>query len=474
MDEKSVPAGHDFEQCEVANSQKRGFWSMFVIMMGFTFFSASMWAGNTLGYGLTPKQFFLAVLAGNLFLGVYCGLLALAAARTGLSIHLLSRHSFGTYGSHIPSIALALTQIGWFGVGVAMFAIPTTVWLKDAAFLQGTWFVTGPTMFVWPADGLPCHLLWTLTVVSGILMTSSAYFGIKALQVISIVAVPAIAVLGGWSAIQALFFDKPEFIMQHNTVLANSGVVIQNGFEALKNHVPEAGKSLGMIMAISMAIGSFISGGTCTPDFTRFSKNSKTAVWTTVLAFFIGNSLMFFFGAAAAMVYDTNDISEVLKIQGLLLPAIIVLGLNIWTTNDNALYTSGLGLANITRLPKRHLVLFNGALGTIFAIWLNNNFCGWLNILNTFIPPCGAIILVDYFIIRRAKYETTAEKKFTPVSIVAVIAWAIGTFFALAAADKLVHIKALQFGLPAVNGLLIAAIVYVILSKCFCCKCNKQ
>ena len=27
--------------------------------------------------------------------------------------------------------------------------------------------------------------------------------------------------------------------------------------------------------------------------------------------------------------------------------AILVLGLNIWTTNDNALYTAGLGLANI-------------------------------------------------------------------------------------------------------------------------------
>ncbi len=32
--------------------------------------------------------------------------------------------------------------------------------------------------------------------------------------------------------------------------------------------------------------------------------------------------------------------------------AILVLGLNIWTTNDNALYTAGLGLANIFNKKK--------------------------------------------------------------------------------------------------------------------------
>ena len=134
-----------------------------------------------------------------------------------------------------------------------------------------------------------------------------------------------------------------------------------------------------MVTAISMAIGSFISGGTCTPDFARYSKSIKTGVSTTVLAFFIGNSIMIAFGAIGAMVWN---ISEVLIKQGLLVAGVIVLGLNIWTTNDNALYTSGLGLSNITKIPKRHLVLFNGALGTIAAIWLNNNFVGWPNILS--------------------------------------------------------------------------------------------
>ena len=486
MNTSNSNVGHDFELGAVDEQQKRGFWSMFVIMMGFTFFSASMWVGLTLANGLTAGRFFWGVMAGNLILGIYTGLLAYPAARTGLSVHLLARYSFGVFGSDIPSTVLAVTQIGWFGVGVAMFSIPTTVWLNDAAFLQGTWFATGPTVSPWGVTApLHAHLLWFITIVAGAAMTSSAYFGIKALHVISLVAVPAIAVLGGWSAIQALFFDKPEFILEHNptlaATLAASGDTIKSGWDALAGHVPgtdpKTGASLaiGMVSAISLGIGSFVSGGSCTPDFTRFAKTPKIAVTTTVLAFFIGNSLMFFFGGAAAMVYGKNDISNVMYIQGLLLPAVIVLLLNIWTTNDNALYTSGLGLANITGLPKRFLVLFNGALGTVAALWLYNHFCGWLTILNTFIPPCGAILIADYFIRARRRYPEMKDKKFVCVSPPAVVAWALGSVVALAGFGYIELGSFFKMGIPAINGMVVAAVVYLVLSAvCPCtrkCKC---
>ena len=475
---------HDFEQSSVDESQKRSFWSMFVIMMGFTFFSASMWVGLTLANGLTAGRFFWAVMAGNLILGVYTALLAYPAAKTGLSVHLLSRYSFGTFGSDIPSTVLAVTQIGWFGVGVAMFSIPTTVWLNDASFLQGTWFATGPEISPWGVTApLHAHLLWSITIVAGIAMTSSAYFGIKALHIISLVAVPAIAVLGGWSAIQALFVDSPEFIAAHNAAI-DAGT-IKHGWDALANHVPgvdaKTGVSLaiGMVSAISLGIGSFVSGGSCTPDFARFAKNAKIAVVTTVLAFFIGNSLMFFFGGAAAMVYGKNDISLVMQLQGLLIPAVIVLLLNIWTTNDNALYTSGLGISNITGLPKRWVVLFNGALGTVAALWLYNNFCGWLNILNTFIPPCGAILITDFFLVNKCKYPALEDKKFAFVSPPAVVAWALGSVVALAGFNKFGlgdMVPFLMKGIPAINGMVVAAVVYLVLSAiCPCtrkCKCD--
>ena len=410
---------HDYSQSNVPQQQRRGFWSMFVVMLGFTFFSASMWTGTTLGNGLTVSNFIWAVLIGNLILGVYTSALAYMASSTGLSVHLLARRSFGKRGSALPSAILAITQIGWFGVGVAMCAIPIQTYLKNLkiSFFHHTL-----------VNGIDCNI-WIPVIISGILFTASAYFGIKALTIVSLVAVPAIAIGGGFSALK-VFYDNP------------------GAWDKLMHFVPEGDSALTLSAAVALTIGSFISGGTCTPDFVRFAKDRKIAVSTTAIAFFIGNSLMFLFGAVGGMFYKTKDISDVLVLQGLLVPGIIVLTFNIWTTNDNALYTSGLGLANITGLPKKYLVLVCGTLGTIFAVTLYNNFCGYLNILNTFIPPVGAVLMADFFVIRRyIKSETVPGN-----GIPAVLAWACGTLVA----------NFVECGFTAINGMVVAFVCYVI------------
>src|SRR5699024_11284133 len=105
-------------------------------------------------------------------------------------------------------------------------------------------------------------------------------------------------------------------------------------------------------------IGSFISAGTLTPDFTRFSRKKISAVIATVIAFFIGNTLMFVFGAVGSIATGEADISEVMFMQNLIVRAIIVLGINIGTTHDNALYASGLGLSDITYVSRDNVVIF--------------------------------------------------------------------------------------------------------------------
>nr|WP_215417942.1 cytosine permease [Escherichia coli] len=131
------------------------------VMLGLTFFSASMWTGGTLGTGLSYHDFFLAVLIGNLLLGIYTSFLGYIGAKTGLTTHLLARFSFGVKGSWLPSLLLGGTQVGWFGVGVAMFSIP-----------------------VGKATGLDINLL---IAVSGLLMTVTVFFGISALTVLSVI-----------------------------------------------------------------------------------------------------------------------------------------------------------------------------------------------------------------------------------------------------------------------------------------------
>lgn len=99
------------------------------------------------------------------------------------------------------------------------------------------------------------------------------------------------------------------------------------------------------ISEYGIVVGSFVSGGTATPNFSRFAKTPKVAIIATVVAFFVGNSIMMVFGAVGGAVTGVADIFDILILQGLAIPAVITLGLNIWTTNNNALYTAGLGVS---------------------------------------------------------------------------------------------------------------------------------
>lgn len=396
----------EFSLQPVPQENRNGFWKMLAVMMGLTFFSASMLAGGELGAGLTFVQFIGIVLAGNLILGGYTGALAYTAAKTGLSTHLLARYAFGEKGSYLSSFLLGATQVGWFGVGVAMFAVP-----------------------VQAATGMNVYLI---IVLAGLLMTGTAFFGMKALTILSMIAVPAIAILGGFSALSA--------------------TETAGGIQALMAYQPA--EAMGIAAALTVCIGSFASAGTLTPDFARFSKTNRTAVCTTVIAFFIGNSLMFLFGAIGTFAFGLADISEVMFMQGLVLPAILVLGLNIWTTNDNALYASGLGFSNITKIPKGKVVIFNGIVGTAAAMWLYINFMGFLTVLGTALPPIGAIILADCFIVKRGKYPQFATMKFKAVNWAGIAAWAAGV-----AAANVVP------GIPPINGILGSAVIYVVAMK---------
>ena len=132
---------------------------------------------------------------------------------------------------------IGLTQIGWCGVGLTMFAYP----MREVFFPNGG---TGS--------------LWAMIIIIGVCIMCSAYFGVKGLEVVSWISVPLIAILGSY----AMF------------VSASKG----GGLAQVLDKVSD-GSILTIPAGIAMVIGSFVSGGTSTPNFVRFSK-VKPAVWT--------------------------------------------------------------------------------------------------------------------------------------------------------------------------------------------------
>lgn len=398
----------DYTNMPVDQKGRKSNLSMFMVMLGFTFFSASMWVGQQLASGLNWSQFVWAILLGGAILAAYTGALGWIGAESGLTLDMLARKSFGSKGSWLPSAMISFTQTGWFGVGLAMFAIPVA---KEVMGLE----VTPDSM---PWEG------YLLVFAAGVMMTASAYYGIKSLTIVSYIAVPAVAILGTIAMILA----------------------VTRGDTGLVEQFSKGTKDLGIIAGAGLVVGSFVSGGTATPNFTRFAKNGKVGLLITVVAFFLGNSLMFLFGAVSSIYAGGNDIFEVMLNLNLFYLAVLVLGLNIWTTNDNALYTAGLGLSNIFGLPKKAMVIISGIIGTVAAVWLYWNFCDWLNVLNCTLPPVGIILILHYF---THKGKEEKEKVVDWSAVIGVVAGAV--------VANLVH-----WGFASINGMAVATVCWLI------------
>ena len=94
------------------------------------------------------------------------------------------------------------------------------------------------------------------------------------------------------------------------------------------------------------------------------------------------------------------------------------------------------------------MVLISGVVGTLAAVWLYWNFCGWLNILNCTLPPVGIILILSYFM-HKKDFETTETS--VQVNWFSVIGVVLGAVVA-----NVVH-----WGFASINGMVVAGACYI-------------
>lgn len=314
--------------------------------------------GGTLGQAFSIGQLLWIIVIGNLLLGAYAATLAYIACKSGLTSVLMGRFCFGEKGSKLSDFILGFTQIGWYAWGTATIAL---------VLVRTT--------------GMPEWLEIPLMVLFGFGFCVTAMIGYKGMDWLSRFAVPAFIII-------SLF----------------TGLVDARGFAGLSQQTPT--ESMSLAAAITVIIGTFISGGTQATNWSRFAKTPKIAVIATLAAFFIGNGLMVLTGALGTMIYQQADIVDVLIAQGFVTIAVLMLFLNIWTTQDNTIYNFAVAGCNLLRTEKRRLVTVGGAaIGTVLAVGgMYNLLIPFLVLLGTFIPPMGGVIMADFWLKHKGRY----------------------------------------------------------------------
>lgn len=132
-------------------------------------------------------------------------------------------------------------------------------------------------------------------------------------------------------------------------------------------------------------------------------------------------------GAIAAINTGAFDPSGILLGLGFVPLAIILAIANIWTTNDNNLYSATLGASRSLRIPRYAAVILCGLIGAIFAAFNPATIGSIFTILiavGSTAPSLGGVVLGAYIFRELTKSEKT-------LPIVAWAGWIVGSIVSI-------------------------------------------
>lgn len=186
-----------------------------------------------------------------------------------------------------------------------------------------------------------------------------------------------------------------------------------------------------------------------------------------------GNILMLICGSIATIAMNEYDLTLILLGFGLVIPSLILMTTNIFTTNAANLYSTGLNLANSFKIGRTKMMLILigvSAAATLLKPHEADFYYTFLNALGNVIPPLAGIIVADYFVVNKGRYLPLEKSRFVAWNPIPWISWVVSVIivFTLAAVAPRV-----QENIPApFTGIVLGAVFHIILMKATKTKVN--
>ncbi|MDO0824236.1 putative hydroxymethylpyrimidine transporter CytX [Desulfosporosinus nitroreducens] len=272
-----------------------------------------------------------------------------------------TRISFGQYGSYLFSVLNVLQLLGWTAVMI----------------IVGARSVNHITKTLWSFDNLT---VWSLMI--GILIMFWLWLGKdsgwKMANNIAVVLLFCLTIF-----LSIIIFGNHELFTREGTGTISFGNAVE----------------FAVVMPLSWL--PLIS------DYTRFAKTKRGSAWGSWLGYFIGSSWMFIIGLGAAIVASDADPTAMLLAANLGIVALGIIVLATVTTTFLDAYSAGVSFLNIfPKLKEKTVALVMTGIGTGLAIVVNiEQYEVFLYAIGSVFAPLFAILLTDYFLLKRKKIQ---------------------------------------------------------------------
>lgn len=319
-------------------------------------------------------QGIVAIISGHV---IGCTLLyfaGLIGANSGMYAMESSRISFGRQGSYIFSVLNILQLIGWTAVMIIGAAKAMSTLSKSVMGFENT-------------------LFWCAFVGGLIIIWISV--GMKNLGKVNIFAVGGLFVLT---------------ILLSTVVFKSSSVSTHTGF-------------ISFGMAVELSVAMPLSWLPLISDYTRNAKKPKLTTLVSSLSYFVGSSWMYIIGLGAAIYAGNSDIAQILMSAGLSVAAMIIVIMSTVTTTFLDVYSAGASFTNISkRVSEKWAAIIVCIIGILIAMFTPiEQYQNFLYLIGSAFAPMTAILLTDYFILKRTEVKQT-------LNITNIILWIIGFF----------------------------------------------
>lgn len=352
--------------------------------------------------GVDFRTAFLMIVLGTAGGAIVLAAVGAMGARTGLPTMALTRGGFGTKGSFLPLAANIIILMGWSWVQAMLAGVTVN------AVIENFTGFSSPILF---------------SVICQALVVTIAIFGHE-----------GIARLEPWFAVLILAVITWIFITAFTTFSIGD-------FQAVQ---PDASYDLSSIAVLDIVIATAISWTVLSADITRLARSTKAGVigssvgytFSTVISMTLGLTAFVYVMLSTGTTPDAFDPGVLVDQFGA--PIAIVIFLSVMATNTMVVYGMVTSVVNSkvgSRLRFLPTALVLGGISIIGASWLAllNQFTDFLVTIGALFVPVFAVMIVDYYIIKRRSYN---EDILAPrggrywytggVNWIAVAVWVIG------------------------------------------------
>lgn len=313
------------------------------------------------------------ILAGTSIGAIVLVLIGNMGTRTGLSTMSLTKGAFGLKGSYFTTVANVVILMGWCWVQAILAGVTVNFLIE-----QLTGF-SNPILF---------------SVLCQTLVVGLAVLGHEGISKVE-----------PWLALIILVIMMYIFSVAFNTY----------SLAEFSNLKVDSTLGWSAVTVLDVVIATAISWTVLSAEFNRLAKSQSSGIvgssigyiCSTVLSMSLGATAIAFVALQGAEITSFDPIT-IVKAFGL--PFAIVIFLSVMATNTMVVYGMISSVVNMTPSSKIKFVptaLVLGVISIIGASWLAmlDEFTSFLTLVGTLFVPVFAIMIADYYIIKKSSYH---------------------------------------------------------------------